>query len=99
MWESSWQFTPRPLGAGDLGWGLGGRWNIYARAAVLELAYAALVEPAALVAGRWSYTERMPVVSVLGTGLWPLLPMTLLPPRTFSFARWWAGRRATRGSL
>jgi hypothetical protein len=62
------------LAAGDLGWGLRGRWNIYATAAVLGLAYAALA------AGRWSYTERMPVVSVLGAGLWPLLQMTLLPP-------------------
>jgi len=87
------------LAAGDLGWGLRSRWNIYATAAVLGLAYAALVEHAALAAGRWSYTERMPVVSVLGAGLWPLLQMTLLPPLTFLFARWWAGRSATKGSL
>jgi hypothetical protein len=53
----------------------------------------------ALAAGRWSYTERMPVVSVLGAGLWPLLQMTLLPPLTFLFARWWAGRSATKGAL
>ena len=81
------------LAAGNLGWGLRGRWNIYATAAVLGLAYAALA------AGRWSYTERMPVVSVLGAGLWPLLQMTLLPPFTFLFARWWAGRSATKGAL
>jgi hypothetical protein len=87
------------LAAGDLGWGLRGRWNIYATAAVLGLAYAAMVEHAALAAGRWSYTERMPVVSMLGAGLWPLLQMTLLPPLTFLFARWWAGRRATKGAL
>ena len=87
------------LAAGDLGWGLRGRWNIYATTAVLGLAFAVLVEHAALAAGRWSYTERMPVVSVLGAGLWPLLQMTLLPPLTFLFARWWAGRSATNGSL
>ena len=87
------------LAAGDLAWGLRGRWNIYATAAVMGLAYAALVEHAALTAGRWSYSERMPVVSVLGAGLWPLLQMTLLPPLTFLFARWWAGRSATKGSL
>jgi len=87
------------LAAGDLGWGMRGRWNIYATVAVLGLAYAALVEHAALAAGRWSYTERMPVVSVLGAGLWPLLQMTLLPPLTFLFARWWAGRSATKGAL
>ena len=86
------------LAAGDLGWGLRGRWNIYATAAVLGLASATLVEHAALAAGRWSYTERMPVVSVLGAGLWPLLQMTLLPPLTFLFARWWAGRSAIEGA-
>jgi hypothetical protein len=53
----------------------------------------------ALASGRWSYTERMPVVSMLGAGLWPLLQMTLLPPLTFLFARWWAGRSATEGAL
>jgi hypothetical protein len=85
--------------AGDPGWGLSGRWNIYAAAAVLGLAYAVLVEHAALAAGRWAYTERMPVVSVLGAGLWPLLQMTLLPPLTFLFARWWACRSSTKGAL
>ena len=87
------------LAAGDLGWGLRGRWNIYAIVAVLGLACAALVEHAALAAGRWSYTERMPVVSVLGAGLWPLLQMTVLPPLTFWISRRWAGRSATKGGL
>jgi len=87
------------LAAGDPGWGLRGRWNIYATEAVLGLACAALVEHAALATGRWSYTESMPVVSVLGAGLWPLLQMTLLPPLTFVFARWWADRRSTKGAL
>ena len=82
------------LAAGDPAWGLRSRWNIYATVAVMGLAYAALVEHAALAAGRWSYSERMPVVSVLGAGLWPLLQMTLLPPLTFLFARFWAGRSA-----
>ena len=87
------------LAAGDLSWGLRGRWNIYATAAVLGLAYAALVEQAALAAGRWSYSERMPVVPGLGAGLWPLRQMTLLPPLTFLFARQWAGRSVTKGAL
>ena len=71
------------LAAGDPGWGLRSRWNIYATVAVLGLAYAALVEHAALAAGRWSYTERMPVVPWLGAGFWPLLQMALLPSLTF----------------
>ena len=39
------------LAVGDLVWGLRGRWNIYAAAAVLGLADAVLVEYAALAAG------------------------------------------------
>lgn len=85
------------LAAGDPGWGLRGRWNHYATAAVLGLATAVLVEHAALAAGRWSYTERMPVVPLLDAGLWPLLQMLLLPPLTFLFARWWACRNTTKG--
>ena len=87
------------LAAGDLGWGLRGRWNVYATAAVLGLAYAALVEHAALAARRWSYTEHMPLMPGLGAGLWPLLQMTLLPPLTFWIAQWWAGRSATKGAF
>ncbi len=86
------------LAAGDPGWGLHGRWTVYATAAVLGLAYATRVEHAALATGRWSYTERMPVVPGFGAGLWPLLQMTLLPPLTFLFAGWWSGRGATQGS-
>lgn len=82
------------LAAGDLRWGLRNRWNIYAAAALLGLFCATLVEYSALGAGRWSYTERMPMVPVLGAGLWPLLQMTLLPPLTFWIAQWWA-RRST----
>ena len=91
--------TVGALAAGDLGWGWRGRWNIYVTAALLGLAYAALVEHAALATRRWSYTERMPVVPVLAVGLWPLLQMTLLPPLTFWIARWWTGRSAPKGSL
>jgi hypothetical protein len=92
-------YSAGALAAGEPCWGLRGRWNIYATAAVLGLVAAVLVEHAALAAGRWTYTERMPVVSVLGAGLWPLLQMTLLPPFTFLFARWWACHSTTKGAL
>ena len=84
------------LAAGDVSWGMRGRWNNYATAAVLGLAYAVLVEHAALASGRWSYTERMPVVSLLDAGLWPLLQMTFLPPLTFLLARWWTDRKLNK---
>ncbi len=80
------------LAAGDLVWGLRARWNIYVTVAVLGLAYATLVEHAAVATGSWSYTKRMPVVSLLGAGLWPILQMTLLPPLIFWISRRWAGR-------
>ena len=92
-------YSAGALAVGDLEWGLLGRWNIYATVVLWGLPYAALVEHAALAAGRWSYTERMPMVPVLGAGLWPLLQMTLLPPHTFWIAQWWAGRSATKGTL
>jgi hypothetical protein len=91
-------YAAAALAAGDPGWGLRGRWNIYVTTAIMGLAYAALVEHAALADGRWSYKERMPVVYALGAGLWPLLQMTLLPPLTFLFARWWVSRNATTGT-
>ncbi|WP_340123617.1 hypothetical protein [Methylobacter svalbardensis] len=87
------------LAAGDPGWGLRGTWNVYATAALLGLVCATLVEHAALAAGRWSHTERMPVVPVLAAGLWPLLQMTLLPPLTIWIVQWWVWRSATKGAL
>ncbi len=86
------------LAAADPGWGLRVRWNVYATAALLGLIYGALVERMALATGRWSYTERMPVVAMIGAGLWPLLQMTLLPPLTIWIGQWWAGRCVTKNS-
>ena len=82
------------LAAVDLGWGLRGHWGMLATAAIVGLAYAVLVEYRGLAAGSWSYTQHMPVVPVLGVGLWPTLQMTLLPPLVFSMARRWASRRS-----
>jgi fatty acid desaturase len=81
----------------DLGWTLRRRWGASAAAAALGLACAILVECAALAAGRWSYTEQMPVVPALDAGLWPLLQMTLLPPFTFLVPRKWVGRILLKG--
>ena len=78
--------------SGGLRWGLRVRSSMFATAAAVGLAYAVLVENLGLAAGRWSYTERMPMVPVLGVGLWPLLQMTLLPPIVFLFAKWWVAR-------
>lgn len=92
-------YAASALAAGDPGWGLRGRWNIYATSALFGLAWATLVEHAALAAGSWSYMESMPMVPWLRAGLWPLLQMTLLPPLTFWIARRWAGRNTTKGAI
>lgn len=92
-------YAASALAAGDPGWGLRGRWNIYVTSALFGLAWATLVEHAALAAGSWSYRESMPMVPWLRAGLWPLLQMTLLPPLTFWIARRWAGRNATKGNI
>ena len=81
------------LAARQLRWGTTGRWNIYATAALLGGACATAIEWRALASGRWSYTDSMSIVPVVGVGLWPLLQLTLLVPLALALARWWAGRR------
>ena len=49
-------------------------------------ASALLVERLALDAGRWTYNTRMPLIPLLGTGLWPVLQMMVLPLLAFAFA-------------
>ena len=77
------------LTAAEPTWGLRGRWNHYFTTALLGLCVAALIEHAALSAGRWNYTAHMLNVPYLNAGFWPLLQMALLPPITFWLARRW----------
>lgn len=81
------------LAAADVRWGMAGRWNAYLAAALLGGACAVAFEWKALGSGRWHYTDRMPVVPVLGVGLWPLFQLMLLAPLALGLARWWAARR------
>jgi hypothetical protein len=80
------------LAAGAWRWGMSGRWNVYATGALLGAACAVGYDYRALAVGRWSYTERMPIVPLLGVGLWPCLQLTLLVPIVFAAARWTAQR-------
>lgn len=80
------------LAAGQLRWATTGRWNVYATVALLGGACAAVIEWRALISGRWSYTERMPIVPILEVGLWPFLQLVLLIPATFLVAAWWSKR-------
>lgn len=81
------------LAAGDVRWGFSGRWNVYATAALLGGACAVAFEWRALAAGRWSYTDAMPVIPLLGVGLWPVLQLTILTPSALGIARFWARPR------
>ncbi len=73
-------------------WRLAGAWNEYAAASLLGGACAAAFEWKALASGWWSYNSRMPVVPLLGVGLWPLLQLTLLVPVAFWAAIRWSWR-------
>ena len=83
-------YTATALTTGDFGWGLRARWSDCVISAFVGLACAALLENLALAAGLWRYADRMPVVAMLGAGLWPLLQMVLLPTLIFLIARWWS---------
>lgn len=80
------------LAAGQVRWGTTGRWNVYATAVLLSGACAVIIEWRALLAGRWSYTDRMPLVPLLGVGLWPLLQLMLLVPTALGVAACWSKR-------
>jgi hypothetical protein len=86
------------LAAGDVRWGTVPRWNVYATAALLAGGWSVAYEWKALGSGRWSYTGWMPVVPVLGVGLWPLLQLALLVPLSLAVAAWWARRFTQSGS-
>lgn len=110
-WQTLWPCTRASLGdvlatlvvcgvgalaAGQPRWATTGRWNVYTTAALLGGAWAVAFEWFSRVTGRWTYTDRMPVVPLLGVGLWPLLQLTLLVPAALWIARRWARRTAGR---
>lgn len=80
------------LAAGEVRWGTTGRWNVYLTAALLGGVCAVAYEWKALGSGRWSYTERMPIVPIVEVGLWPLLQLVLLIPAALGIAAWWSNR-------
>lgn len=92
------------LAAGRVGWGMEGSWNVYAAAALLGAVLATVVECRLIASGAWSYNARMPIVPVLGVGLWPVLQTALLTPVSLWAARWcaravsgWGGARRGNG--
>lgn len=75
-----WIYALGALAAHSLDWGLHPRWNVYVTVALLGAIHAIWIEQAALAAGRWSYTDTMPIIPRLGVGLWPLLQLMVITP-------------------
>ncbi len=80
------------LAAGQGRWGTTGQWNVYATASLLGAVSAAGIEWKVALSGYWSYNEHMPVIPLLGVGLWPFLQLTLLVPLSLAVAAWWVRR-------
>jgi hypothetical protein len=76
----------------DWRWVMRGGWKNYLTAALLAAGFAAVIELTATAAGYWSYHSRMPVLPLLGVGLWPFLQLALLVPLTFRITVQWAGK-------
>ncbi len=55
-------------------------WKFFLAAAVLGALTAVFFEQTAFNFNLWSYDEEMPVIPVIGTGLLPLVQLTLLVP-------------------
>lgn len=75
-----------------LAWGMNSGWKGYAALALLGAVGAVIIELMGLATGRWSYASRMPIIPILGTGLWPLLQLMLLVPISLGIANWWSSR-------
>jgi hypothetical protein len=81
------------LASGDRNWGMNGKWNVLAAAALLGGAAATAYEWHALHVGRWSYSQDMPIVPLLSIGLWPLMQLTVLAPFALWLSQWFVVRR------
>ena len=68
-------------------WILHPSWWQVAGFAAVGVAITIVAEAVALAMGRWRYSNAMPTLPLLGTGLVPLLQWTLLPPLVVWFVR------------
>lgn len=78
-------------------WGLQAQWRDFALAAIAGGTVATAYEWLTQFTGRWTYTVEMPIVPVIGVGLWPLMQLTIITPISIWIAsltaRTTAGRR------
>lgn len=104
FWEATWRCFNASLGDGVLviavwlaGGGLFGSTTWFLRLSTGRLAFATgaglcvavLIELWGLQAGRWSYTQHMPLVPGTLLGVVPLAQMAVLVPLTFRLAAAW----------
>lgn len=61
-------------------------WRLYLTAALLGALSAVIFEKVAFAFDLWSYNERMPVVPIIKTGLFPFVQLTTLAPLTIWLA-------------
>ena len=66
---------------------------IYVYIVTAGIAVAVFIERRAIAAGRWNYTDRMPIVPILDVGLVPVLQMAMLPPLVLAVAANWSKER------
>ena len=72
------------------------RSTTYVLLASIGAAFAIVIEHVALRAQEWSYNEQMPIVPLLGVGLYPLLQLTILVPIAYALALGLQRSRADR---
>ena len=73
-------------------WAMKGKRKHYLVFGLLGAAAATIIELRAIASGYWAYADLMPVIPVLGVGLWPFLQLTLLVPAALWIAVWWSRR-------
>ena len=66
--------------SGRLEWAMGRDWKVSSVFALGGAICAVIIERMELAFGFWSYSDRMPILPMLGIGLLPLLQLTLLLP-------------------
>ena len=68
----------------------------YVFMAALGMTAAVAIEIGARAAGRWSYTDQMPLIPIVHVGLVPVLQMLVLPPLVFAVSVMWLNGRDDR---
>lgn len=68
-------------------------WKFYLTTVLLGALCAVIFEKIAFTFGWWNYSEQMPVVPFVGTGLLPFMQLTILAPLSIWLAARWRERR------